>query len=138
MHGRLSWLTLSLLLAGCASPLPAPDPQMAWVELEAREVTSLLMADWQDGQRLRDGRYFQVTPGAHELEATFRYYYQGNPMGRNTLPISCWVRLRYPNFAAGQRYRLEAWAMSTQVYAVLYDGSGRELTEAEVLGCGPY
>ncbi|ACO76384.1 hypothetical protein AvCA_01170 [Azotobacter vinelandii CA] len=138
MRGRFPWLTLPLLLAGCAAPVPEPDPRMAWVELQAREVTSLLMADWQDGQRLRDGRYFQVAPGAHELEATYRYYYQGNPMGRNPLATSCWLRLRYPDFTAGQRYRLEAWNMSTQVYAVLYDSAGRELAEVEVLGCGLY
>ena len=131
-------LSLSLLLSACAGPLPAPDPKMAWVELQARETTSLLMADWQDGQRLRDGRYFQVPPGAHQLEATYRYHYQGIPSGRNPLPIGCWLRLRYADFAAGQRYRLEAWAMASQVYAVLYDSRGRELAEAEVLGCGSF
>ncbi|GAB3371246.1 PA0061/PA0062 family lipoprotein [Azotobacter armeniacus] len=138
MHQRFPWLTIPLLLAACASPLPEPDPKMAWVELEAREVTSLLMAERLDGKRLSDGRYFQVGPGAHELEATFRYYYQGNPMGRNPLATTCTLRLRYPGFAAGQRYRLEAWALASQVQGVLYDASGRELAEAEVLSCGLY
>lgn len=138
MHGRLSWLTIPLLLTACAGPLPTPDPEMAWVELEAREVTSLLMAERQDGQRLSDGRYFQVGPGTHELEAIFRYYFQGHPTGHNPLPTSCLLRLRYPAFAAGQRYRLEAWTMANQVQGVLYDAAGRELAEAEVLNCGLY
>jgi len=138
MHRRRLCLPLTLLLSACAGPLPAPDPKMAWVELAPRETTSQLMADWQDGQRLREGRYFQVSPGAHQLDATFHYYYQGIPSGRNPLPIGCWLRLRYADFAAGQRYRLEAWTMGSQVQAMLYDSNGRELAEAEVLGCGSF
>ncbi|SEP79904.1 hypothetical protein SAMN04244573_00480 [Azotobacter beijerinckii] len=137
MHPRLSWLTILLLLSACAGPLPDPDPKMAWVELEAREVTSLLMAERLDGQRLDDGRYFQVAPGAHDLETIYRYYY-GNTMGRNTLPLACLLRLRYPDFAAGQRYRLKVWAQGTQIQGELHDAAGQQLAEIEVLSCGFY
>ena len=59
-----------LVLSACASPVPAPDPSQAWVDLRSNAGT-LLMADRLDGQRLNDGRYFQVPAGAHELQARF-------------------------------------------------------------------
>ncbi|KEF90307.1 hypothetical protein RLJV_24020 [Pseudomonas aeruginosa] len=39
-----------LLLAGCAGPLPQPDPQMAWVELRSAPANTLL-AERLDGER---------------------------------------------------------------------------------------
>jgi hypothetical protein len=48
-----------LVLSACASPLPPKDPNHAWVELRS-PAGSLLMADRLDGQRLQDGRFFQV------------------------------------------------------------------------------
>ncbi|WP_256966546.1 PA0061/PA0062 family lipoprotein, partial [Pseudomonas aeruginosa] len=65
-----------LLLAGCAGPLPQPDPQMAWVELRSAPANTLL-AERLDGERLSDGRYFQVTPGRHVLEVRFQYELYG-------------------------------------------------------------
>ncbi len=35
-----------LLLAGCAGPLPQPDPQMAWVELRSAPANTLLASAW--------------------------------------------------------------------------------------------
>jgi hypothetical protein len=134
---RLLWISIPFLLAACVGPMPAPDPRMAWVDLQTREVYNMLMSERLDGKRLDDGRYFQVSPGAHVLEASLRYYFNG-PARRNTLPINCTLRLRYPDFAAGQRYRLEAWTLSNQIEAVLYDAQNRELAEAEVLNCWQY
>ena len=66
-------LLLATLLAACANPpLPADNPQMAWVDLYT-QFGRLVMADKLDGKRLNDGRYFQVTPGAHELGIRFDY-----------------------------------------------------------------
>lgn len=69
-----------LLLAGCAGPLPQPDPQMAWVELRSAPANTLL-AERLDGERLSDGRYFQVTPGRHVLEVRFQYELYGGSGG---------------------------------------------------------
>src|SRR5688500_19492082 len=63
---RYTTLFRSLLLAlvtlgGCAtSPLPEMDPNMAWVDFATpMPGGKLLMAESLDGQRLRDGRFFQ-------------------------------------------------------------------------------
>src|SRR5690606_32834584 len=71
MRALLLLAALSLLGA-CASPLPAPDPQQAWIDFRT-EPGELLMAEKLDGRRLDDGRYFQVSPGAHRLEASYRF-----------------------------------------------------------------
>lgn len=133
--GRLPWVAIPFLLAACAGPLPSPDPQKAWVDLETTGARSLLMAERLDGKRLNDGRYFQVSPGAHELEASFRFEYSGGLLTFEPLEILCYLRLRYADFAAGERYRLRAWALASQVRAELADARGRELAEAEVQLC---
>lgn len=73
-----------LFLAGCAGPLPQPDPQMAWVELRSAPANTLL-AERLDGERLSDGRYFQVTPGRHVLEVRFQYELYGGSGGGGRL-----------------------------------------------------
>ncbi len=65
-----------MMLGACASPLPEPDSQQAWVELYSTADT-LLMADRLDGKRWPDGRYFQVTPGQHELQTRFQFEVRG-------------------------------------------------------------
>ena len=65
-----------LMLGACASPLPAVDPNMAWVDLKGEGI-DLLMAERLDRKRVNDGRYFQVTPGAHELEMRFSFEISG-------------------------------------------------------------
>lgn len=57
----------------CASPLPPVDPKQAWVDLYTMTPGRVIMADRLDGKRLDDGRYFQVTPGKHELVVRFDY-----------------------------------------------------------------
>src|SRR5690606_28558382 len=70
-------LTCSLLaLAACASPLPQPAADQAWVELPPRGGYTL-MAHRLDDQRWPDGRYFQVTPGAHQLDVRFQFEVAG-------------------------------------------------------------
>lgn len=58
-------------LGACASPLPPKDPKQAWVDLYTMTPGRVIMADRLDGKRLDDGRYFQVTPGKHELIVRF-------------------------------------------------------------------
>ena len=64
---RLMLLLAASVVVGCQSPMPTPNPQMAWVEFSTPFPNDkLLMAERLDKQRLRDGRFFEVAPGSHE------------------------------------------------------------------------
>ena len=137
---RLTLIASLALLGACASPLPPHDPGQAWVELYS-PPSDLLMAEELDGERLNDGRYFQVSPGAHELIAHFKFEVPGGGgFGMMSEPThrTCELRVRYEDFAAGQRYRLEARPMVTQAQAWLYDEQRNVLARARVLRCGPF
>lgn len=136
----LALLSAVLVLSACASPLPAPDPNQAWVELRS-EPGSLLMADRLDDQRLNDGRYFQVPTGAHELQARFQFEVSsGGGLDGTAEPrqVTCEIRVRYDNFVAGQRYRLEARPMQMKAQAWLYDGQRNVLARGKILRCGTF
>jgi hypothetical protein len=126
------------LLGACASPLPPHDPGQAWVELYS-PPSDLLMADELDGKRLNDGRYFQVSPGAHELLARFQFEVTGG-FGMMSEPDlhTCEIRVRYADFEAGQRYRLEARPMVTRAQAWLYDDQRNVLARGRVMRCGTF
>lgn len=130
--------SLLLLLGGCASPLPQPDPKQAWVELYA-PAGELLMADELDRQRWPDGRYFQVSPGPHDLQVRFQFEAnRGGGIGLDSEPLllTCEIRLRYADFQAGQRYRIEARSMAMTAQAWLYDEQRQVLARGKVLRCG--
>ena len=136
----LALLGAVLVLTACASPVPPPDPNQAWVELRSNAGT-LLMADRLDGQRLNDGRYFQVPVGAHELQA--RLQFEVNSGGgqdgiSEPRQVTCDIRVRYADFAAGQRYRLEARPMQMKAQAWLYDEQRNVLARGQVLRCGTF
>lgn len=136
----LALLSAVLVISACASPLPAPDPNQAWVELRS-DPGSLLMADRLDDQRLNDGRYFQVPTGAHELQARFQFEVSsGGGLDGASEPrqVTCEIRVRYDNFVAGQRYRLEARPMQMKAQAWLYDGQRNVLARGKVLRCGTF
>lgn len=62
---RLMLLLAASVVAGCQSPLPAVNPQMAWVEFSTPFPNDkLLMAERLDKQRLRDGRFSRSLPVA--------------------------------------------------------------------------
>ncbi|MGL4316023.1 MAG: hypothetical protein ACRCTL_05360 [Pseudomonas sp.] len=129
-------------LVACASPLPTPDPQKAWVDLHALPG-HLLMAHTLDGRDLRDGRFFQVAPGVHELEARFQFDVNNGGGGTGDLnsgpmQITCYLQLRYDNFVAGQRYRLEARPLAMRAQGWLYDEQRNVLARARVLRCGSF
>src|SRR3990167_4442736 len=134
---RYPALILSLLLLGaCASPLPARDPGMAWVDLYT-SASDLLMAEELDGKRVNDGRYFQISPGAHELIARFQFEVQGGATLRpEPVQRTCELRVRYDDFAAGQRYRIEARTLAMSAQGWLYDEQRNVLARAKVLRCG--
>ncbi|MBB4861868.1 hypothetical protein HNP46_000705 [Pseudomonas nitritireducens] len=143
---RLTALTLPLglaLLAGCASPLPAHDPQMAWVDLYTAAGRTL-MAEKLDGTAVNDGRYYQVTPGRHELVVRFQYEVPaGGGMGVMSEPaeLTCRVKVTYDDFAAGQRYQLELRPQLRSALALLTDQDGKLVAKTDFQGavqCGPF
>jgi hypothetical protein len=140
----LGFLPLSLaLLGGCASPLPAHDPQMAWIDLYTAAGRTL-MAERLDGQSVNDGRFYQVTPGRHELVVRFQYEIaSGGGMGQMNDPaeLTCRVKVTYDDFAAGQRYRLELRPQLRSALALLTDSEGKLVAKTDFQGpvsCGPF
>lgn len=134
-----SLLPIAFLLCACAStPLPAADPAKAWVDLET-QTGKLVMAERLDNQRLNDGRYFQVTPGSHELMVRFDFEVFVGGMGMFSDPQErlCYITLNYDNFQPGQRYRLQARSLGFNAYARLYNAEGKVLTEERLVNCLP-
>jgi len=112
------------LLAGCQTPLPPVDPQMAWVDFSTPTPGGkLLMAERLDNQRLNDGRFFQVTPGSHELRVRFDFEVFGGGGALMTGPVErlCYLYIRYDHFEAGQRYTLEGRSLAFTPSARLYN-----------------
>ncbi|HEY8330473.1 MAG TPA: hypothetical protein VIO83_04015 [Pseudomonas sp.] len=131
----LPLLVVLALLGACAGPMPTPDPQQAWIELRS-PPTELLMAERLDDVRLNDGRYFQVSPGAHRLLATYRFEVSVGPiMTLEPVQMLCYLRLDYDNFVAGQRYRLEARSWLFQTESWLSDASGKRLADGQEWHC---
>ncbi len=125
-------------LGACASPMPPVDQKQAWVDFYTITPGKLVMAESLDGKRLQDGRFFQVTPGKHELVVRFDYELQTGT-GFNTDPTerTCYLTVEYDGFKAGQRYRLEARAVANQPNARLYDAERRVLAEERLTHCIP-
>ncbi len=97
------------------------------------------MAERLDQQRLSDGRYFQVTPGSHELTVRFDFEIYSGGMGMMTGPSErlCYLTVRYDHFQAGQRYRLEARSLGFNASARLYDAQRQLLAEERMVNCVP-
>ena len=135
----LLWLLAACLLSACTStPIPPADPTMAWVDLET-QTGKLVMAERLDNQRLTDGRYFQVTPGSHELMVRFDFEVFVGGMGMFSDPQErlCYVTVDYDNFQPGQRYRLQARSLGFNAYARLYDATGKVVAEERLVNCLP-
>jgi len=135
---RLMTLIIALAtLVGCAGPLPAVNPDMAWVDM--RTVGGkLVMADKLDGKHTYDGRYFQVTPGSHTLQVRYDYEYRAGGlgmMGDDYTEITCFIGVRYEHFAAGQRYMLEVRSLANDVDAWLYDAQRNTVAEEADIHC---
>ncbi|PAA31203.1 PA0061/PA0062 family lipoprotein [Pseudomonas fragi] len=135
----LLWLLAACLLSACTStPIPPADPTMAWVELET-QTGKLVMAERLDNKRQADGRYFQVTPGSHELMVRFDFEVFVGGMGMFSDPQErlCYVTVDYDNFQPGQRYRLQARSLGFNAYARLYDATGKVVAEERLVNCLP-
>ena len=131
-------LTACLLSACVSTPLPEPDPKMAWVDLET-QTGKLVMAERLDNQRMPDGRYFQVTPGRHELMVRFDFEIFVGGMGMFSDPQErlCYVTLDYDDFQPGQRYRLQARSLGFNAYTRLYNAAGKMVAEERQVNCLP-
>ena len=135
----LLWLLAACLLSACTStPIPPADPAMAWVELET-QTGKLVMAERLDNKRQADGRYFQVTPGSHELMVRFDFEVFVGGMGMFSDPQErlCYVTVDYDNFQPGQRYRLQARSLGFNAYARLYNATGKVVAEERLVNCLP-
>lgn len=123
-------------LTGCAGPLPAPDPNMAWVEMSA-QPSDIFMSDRLDDKRTPDGRFFQVTPGAHELEARYEFEISSGGLGDfgDTQYLRCTMVIRYDDFQAGRRYLFQARSLGFTPQGWLYDEQRNVLARAEAEHC---
>jgi len=127
--------------AGCQSPLPAVNPQMAWIEFSTPFPNDkLLMAERLDNQRLRDGRFFQVTPGSHELIVRFDFEVPGGgSLGVMNGPSErlCYLTINYDHFEAGQRYVLEGRSIAFTPSARLFNAKREIVAEDRQTNCVP-
>ncbi len=129
-------IALPVLLSGCSLLMPRHDPEKAWVELPKYEE-GRLEAVQVDGQDLEDDRYFQIAPGRHELQVRMSFEVEAANVGaEQTLPRTCLLTLDYGDFAAGQRYRLEAGSRGFRPWVQLQDARGESLARAREGRCG--
>ncbi|RON50889.1 PA0061/PA0062 family lipoprotein [Pseudomonas frederiksbergensis] len=138
MRRLLLLLTASSVLSGCLSPLPAVDPQMAWVDMSTPTPGGkLIMAERLDHQRLTDGRFFQVTPGSHELIVRFDFEEFSGGSGLMIDPSErlCYLTIRYDHFEAGQRYMLEGRSLAFTPSARLYNAKREIVAEDREVNC---
>ncbi len=135
MH-RLMLSSLPVLLAGC-SLLPRHDPTQAWVDLGNAENENL-QALQVDEQPLDDDRFFQISPGQHELQVRFRFEVDPSNIGpqRQALARTCLLTINYADFAAGGSYRLEADSFGFHPRVQLYDTRGQQLARGREGRCG--
>ncbi|MCW8274284.1 hypothetical protein IMF27_00125 [Pseudomonas sp. PCH199] len=135
---RLMLFLVASTVVGCSTPMPAANPQMAWVDFSTPFPNDkLLMAERLDNQRLRDGRFFQVTPGSHELTVRFDFEVPSGGMdmfggGRERL---CYLIVKYDHFEAGQRYLLQARSMAFTPEARLYNAKREIVAEDTQANC---
>lgn len=125
----VSGLSLVCLLSACAGPIPAADPSEAWIGLQPSASNDLL-AEKIDGQRVNDGRYFEVGPGAHQLDMTLISGADGN-----SSDLNCMGRLDYANFKAGEHYQVSASSEGETASFSLMDSHGKQVAQSDSFQC---
>lgn len=121
-------LGLLTLLSGCAA-IPKADPSEAWIGLQ-EDPQSDLLAERVDGKRLNDGRYFEVTPGAHRLDMTL--FVDG--MGDENLE-ECQAHIDFKQFKAGEHYKLVESSLGEEYRINLEDTQGKQLGRTRDFTC---
>ncbi|APC16706.1 hypothetical protein BLL42_13575 [Pseudomonas frederiksbergensis] len=127
-------------LAACMSPMPAVNPNMAWVDFAMPTPGGkVLMAESLDNKTLNDGRFFQVTPGSHELKVRFDFevFSAGFGMDFDSPNRLCYLTVHYDHFEAGQRYLLEGRSLAFTPSARLYNAKRELLAEESQTFCLP-
>ena len=120
---------LLIACSACAAPLPEHDPDMAWIDVQS-QAGHRLSAQRMDGNKVNDARYFQVSPGEHQLQMRLTYDRGGDSQRR------CLVDVVYADFQAVQRYSVRALAKGWTVRAWLYSSDGQRLIESKPVRCG--
>jgi hypothetical protein len=126
-----------LLLSACAGPLPSADPQQAWVAVHGVPGVTLMAARLDD-IAVNDGRYFQLSPGAHTLQVRLQFELPGGGANGLSEPQtrSCLFALSYAQFAAGQSYRLKGGQQGYRGWVRLYDRQQQVLARGKQVRCG--
>ncbi|WP_397458462.1 hypothetical protein AB3464_28160 [Pseudomonas asplenii] len=124
-------LGLAVLLSACAGPLPKADPSEAWIGLQD-EAPNDLLAEKVDGKSINDGRFFEVTPGAHKLDVMLVEI----PVGDGNQE-DCSGQVSYQQFRAGEHYKLVESSLGDEVSARLVDSHGKEVAHTGDFQCMP-
>ena len=129
----ISGAALLVTCSACATPLPEHDLDMAWIDVQS-QAGHQLSAQRMDGAKVNDARYFQVSPGKHELQMRLTYDRGGSTTGDSQR--RCRVNMTYADYQAGQRYSIRALAKGWTVRAWLYSSEGQRLIESKPIRCG--
>ena len=129
----LSSSALLAMCSACAAPLPEYDLNTAWIDVQS-QAGHYLSAQRADLQKVNDARYFQVSPGEHQLQLRVTYDRGGNSTGDSQR--RCRIDIAYAEFTAGQRYSVRALARGWTVRAWLYNADGQRLIESKPIRCG--
>lgn len=124
-------LSAVCLLSACAGPMPKPDPDMAWIGLQ-QEAPNDMLAERVDGKRINDGRFFEVTPGAHDLAVTLFEIPSGDSNQQD-----CEGKISYNQFKAGEHYTLVESSLGREVSARLEDSHGKQVAQTRGFQCMP-
>ena len=125
-----------LVLSGCSLLMPTPDPNRAWVDLDTQPDADLAAVEVDDKSWDRT-RYFEVDPGTRELTVRYQFTVDPTNIGPVASPLwrDCQLNLKFKDFSAGQRYRLEAGHIGFRPWAKLYDQDNRELARGREGRC---
>ena len=87
-----------LALTGCAG-LPAADPNQAWVDLQPAADDTLHALE-VDERSWADTRYFEVTPGSHELTVRYQFAVAPGNIGPVDEPLwrDCQLNVKFKDF----------------------------------------
>ncbi len=129
----ISSAVLLIACSACAAPVPEHDSSQAWIDVQS-QAGHQLSAQGVDGNKVNDARYFQVSPGQHQLQVRLTYERGGSHTGDSQR--RCLVGIAYSEFAAGQRYSIRALAKGWTVRAWLYSSDGQRLIESKPIRCG--
>ena len=129
----ISGAALLVTCSACAAPLPEHDLDMAWIDVQSQGGHQL-SAQRMDGAKVDDARYFQTSPGEHELQMRLTYDRSGSATGDSQR--RCRINITYAGYQAGQRYSIRALAKGWTVRAWLYSSDGQRLIESKPVRCG--